>query len=111
MFEFRKKRCSNREGVRNEEGLCAKAVQKEIYQLSLGGLRSVVHLFYNKLFRCKMAAMAKLHKVIKPLSGDDDITAWLTKVELVATLSDLREDYLVKVISLYLEGGALAVYL
>ena len=56
-------------------------------------------------------AMAKLHKVIKPFSGEGDITAWITKVELVASLSDVKKEDLVKVIPLYLEGGALAVYL
>ena len=40
--------------------------------------------------------------MIKPFLGDGGITAWLTKVELVATLLDLKEDDLVKVIPLYL---------
>ena len=64
-----------------------------------------------KLFRqfCKM----ELHRVIKPFSGvgSTDITAWLTKVELVATLANIKQEDLVSVIPLYLEGGALAVYL
>ena len=40
-----------------------------------------------------------------------DITACLTKVELVATLANITQEDLVSVIPWYLEGGALAVYL
>ena len=49
--------------------------------------------------------------MIKPFTGVGDVTAWLTKVELVAALSDITPQDLVNVIPLYLEGGALAVYL
>ena len=48
-------------------------------------------------------------RMIKPFSGEGDIQAWLTKVELVARLTDIED--VASLIPLYLEGGALAVYL
>ena len=54
-----------------------------------------------------------ISRVIKPFSGEDDsdIMAWLAKVKLVASLSKIKEADLVNLIPMYLEGGALAVYL
>ena len=56
-----------------------------------------------------MAAKASSERMIKPFSGEGDVRAWLTKVELVARLTDIKE--VASLIPLYLEGGALAVYL
>ena len=56
-----------------------------------------------------MAAKVATERMIKPFSGEGDVHAWLTKVELVARLTDIKDVALL--IPLYLEGGALAVYL
>ena len=55
--------------------------------------------------------MANLDKVLKPFTGEGDVMSWLAKVELVASLSDIKKKDLIKLIPMYLEGGALAVYL
>ena len=47
--------------------------------------------------------------MIRPFTGDGDVVAWLTKVKLVAKLTKVED--LAAFIPLYLEGGALAVYL
>lgn len=51
----------------------------------------------------------KVKDVVKPYSGDDDIEAWLIKVELVARLTKVKNQ--AEFIPLFLEGPALAVYL
>ncbi len=51
----------------------------------------------------------KIEKVIKPFTGEGDISSWLTKIELVAKLTKTKD--LTCLIPMYLEGGALAVYL
>ena len=48
-------------------------------------------------------------KMIKPFDGDGDVSAWLAKVDLVAKLTKTED--VSSLIPLYLEGGALAVYL
>ena len=53
----------------------------------------------------------EISRVIKPYSGEGDIMAWLSKIKLVASLSNVKESELAKLIPMYLEGGALAVYL
>ena len=65
----------------------------------------------NKLFRPSfvMATKVATERMIKPFSGEGDVQAWLTKVELVARLTDIKD--VASLIPLYLEGGALAVYL
>ena len=52
-----------------------------------------------------------MEKIIKPYNGEGDVNAWLSKISLVASLTDMKDGELVKVIPMYLEGGALAVYL
>ena len=49
--------------------------------------------------------------MVKPFTGegDSDVVAWLQKIKLVAKLADIKE--LENFLPLYLEGGALAVYL
>ena len=47
--------------------------------------------------------------IIKPFKGDGDVYVWLKKVELVAKLTGMTDEALL--IPLYLEGGALAVYM
>ena len=47
--------------------------------------------------------------MVKPFTGEGDVVAWLQKVKLVAKLSGIKE--LESFMPLYLEGGALAVYL
>ena len=46
---------------------------------------------------------------IRPFDGDGDIVAWLSKVELVAKLSSVKDAALL--VPMFLEGGALALYL
>ena len=46
---------------------------------------------------------------IKTFDGDGDIVAWLSKVELVAKLSGVKD--VAQLVPLFLEGGALALYL
>ena len=55
----------------------------------------------------KMAT--SMDRVLKPYNGEGDIMAWLAKVELVAKLTKTSD--VASLIPLYLEGGALAVYL
>lgn len=52
---------------------------------------------------------ASIEKVIRPYNGEGDIMAWLSKLELVAKLTKIEN--MANLIPLYLEGGALAVYL
>lgn len=47
--------------------------------------------------------------MIKPFKGEGDVVAWLKKIELVAKLTKVGD--LASFIPLYLEDGALAVYL
>ena len=47
--------------------------------------------------------------MIKSFDGDGDVEAWLSKVELVAKLTKIED--VACFIPLYLEGGALSVYL
>ena len=47
--------------------------------------------------------------IIKTFKGEGDICAWLKKVELVVKLTGVKDEALF--IPLYLEGGALAVYM
>ena len=56
-----------------------------------------------------MASTKITAEMIKPFNGEGDMTAWLQKVKLVAKLSKVTE--LESFIPLYLEDGALAVYL
>ena len=56
----------------------------------------------------------RIANVLTPFNGDGDITAWLNKVELVTKITKKKADVaasLASIIPLYLEGGALAVYL
>ena len=46
--------------------------------------------------------------MVKPFSGEGDAVAWLTKIELVAKLTGVKDE--AAFIPLYLEGGAFAVY-
>ena len=48
-------------------------------------------------------------RMIQPFDGEGDITAWLAKVELVAKLTGIKD--VAVLVPLYLEGGALAVYM
>ncbi len=48
-------------------------------------------------------------RVIRPFNGEGDVAAWLAKVELVASLTDVKD--VAKLLPLYLEGGALSLYL
>ena len=56
-----------------------------------------------------MAGRLDASRVIRPFNGEGDISAWLAKVELVASLTDVKD--VAKFLPLYLEGGALALYL
>lgn len=47
--------------------------------------------------------------MLRPFTGDGDITAWIQKVKLVAKLAGVTD--LASFIPLYLDGSALAVYL
>ena len=47
--------------------------------------------------------------MIKPFNGEGDVCAWLKKVHLVAKLTGVQDEACF--IPLYLEGGALAVYM
>ena len=47
--------------------------------------------------------------MVKPFNGKGDIEAWITKVELVCTLTNVKEE--AKVIPFYLEGRALVIYM
>lgn len=49
------------------------------------------------------------HDVLKAFSGEGDVVAWLQKAELVARLTKMKD--VASFVPLYLEGGALAVYL
>ena len=53
----------------------------------------------------------EISRVIKPFTGEGDIMAWLSKITLVSSLSGMVEADLATLIPMYLEGGALAVYL
>ena len=56
----------------------------------------------------KMTSLSSKH-TIKPFNGEGDVYAWLTKIELVAMLTGVKDVHCL--IPLYLEDGALAVYL
>ena len=56
-----------------------------------------------------MAGKLAVERMLKPFDGEGDLIAWLSKVELVAKLTDTKD--LASLIPLYLEGGALSVYL
>ena len=56
-----------------------------------------------------MAGRIEASKVIRPFDGEGDVVAWLAKVELVASLTETKD--VAKLVPLYLEGGALALYL
>ena len=47
--------------------------------------------------------------MIKLFNGKRNIETWLTKIELVCTLTNMKKD--IKFIPLYLEGAALAIYM
>ena len=47
--------------------------------------------------------------ILKPFSGEGDVVAWLKKVRLVARLQHV--DDVASLLSLYLEGDALALYM
>ena len=57
----------------------------------------------------KMAGRLDASRVIKPFNGEGDVSAWLAKVELVASLTGVKD--VAKLLPLYLEGGALSLYL
>ena len=48
-------------------------------------------------------------EMIRPFSGEGDVVVWLKKVELVAKLTQVKDE--ASFIPLYLEGGALSVYM
>ena len=48
-------------------------------------------------------------KSLKHFDGEGDVVAWLTKLELVASLTGVKD--VAKLVPLYLEGGALSLYL
>ena len=50
----------------------------------------------------------KLHEVVKCFNGDEDVSTWLEKFELVASLRKMEN--LEEVLPLFLEGPAFAVY-
>lgn len=56
-----------------------------------------------------MATPFVKHNVLKSFDGEGDIVAWLQKAELVSRLT--KVDDMASFVPLYLEGGALAVYL
>ena len=56
-----------------------------------------------------MAGKIEASKAIRSFDGDGDVAAWLAKIELVASLTDVSN--VAKLVPLYLEGGALALYL
>ena len=56
-----------------------------------------------------MAGKIEASKTIKSFDGEGDVAAWLAKIELVASLTDVKD--VAKLVPLYLEGGALALYL
>ena len=56
-----------------------------------------------------MSVVKVTSDMVKPFTGDGDVVAWLQKVKLVAKLGGIVE--LASFIPLYLEGGALAVYM
>ena len=47
--------------------------------------------------------------IIQSFSGEGDVVAWIAKIELVAKLTNVAD--VSSFIPLYLEGGALALYL
>lgn len=55
-----------------------------------------------------MAAVKISADMMKPFSGDGDVVSWITKIELVAKLTGVKDE--AAFIPLYLEGGAFAVY-
>ena len=52
--------------------------------------------------------VVKLHEVVKCFNGDEDVSTWLEKFELVANLRKMEK--LEEVLPLFLEGPAFAVY-
>ena len=59
--------------------------------------------------KTKMAGRIEASRTLKHFDGDGDVVAWLAKVEIVAKLTDVKD--VAQLIPLYLEGGALALYL
>ena len=57
----------------------------------------------------KMASKIEASKSLKHFDGEGDVSAWLAKIELVASLTDVKD--VAKLVPLYLEGGALSLYL
>lgn len=63
-----------------------------------------------KLFRHKVMAVVRVTtEMLKVLTGDGDVVAWLQKVKLVARLQGVKD--LATFLPLYLEGDALALFL
>ena len=56
-----------------------------------------------------MAGRLDASRVTRPFNGEGDVSAWLAKVELVASLTEVKD--VAKFVPLYLEGGALSLYL
>ena len=56
-----------------------------------------------------MAGKIEASKSLKHFDGEGDVSAWLAKIELVASLTDVKD--VAKLVPLYLEGGALSLYL
>ena len=56
-----------------------------------------------------MASKISVEKMIRPFTGEGDVLAWMQKIELVAKLTGEKD--LASFLPLYLEDGALAVYL
>ena len=57
----------------------------------------------------KMAGRMDASQVIRPFNGEGDVSAWLAKVELVASLTEVKD--VAKLLPLYFEGGPLSLYL
>ena len=56
-----------------------------------------------------MAGKIDMSKVIKSFDGEGDVAEWLTKVELVAKLSEVKD--VANLVALHLDGSALSLYL
>ena len=50
-----------------------------------------------------MAAKVATEHMIKPFNGEGDVQVWLTKMEFVAKLTEIKE--ITSLIPLYLKGG------
>lgn len=78
-----------------------------VEQQAISAIRASDNLIMTEK-RVKMAPTIR-PDMVKSFSGEGDVEAWLSKVELVAKLTNI--DDVASFIPLYLEGGALAVYL